>query len=429
VVEAAAPKLSQVSVSVPVSKAIPIGKVSAALASRARTGVAELDRVLGDGLVPGVVVLLAGEPGVGKSTLLLEVASRWARNGHATLYVTGEESAAQVRLRAGRTNALADQLYLAAETDLGTVLGHVEEVRPSLMVLDSVQTIGTTEADGSPGGVTQVREVTSALVRVAKRRGMAVIIVGHVTKDGAIAGPRLLEHLVDVVLAFEGDRHSGFRMVRATKNRFGPADEVGCFEMVDSGILEVPDPSGLFTSQHSEPVPGTAVTVTMEGRRPLLAEIQALVARSSVQPRRVMNGVESSRIAMVLAVLEQRCGLRLNERDVYVSTVGGAKVSDPAADLAAAIAIASAACNRPVPQRIVALGEVGLAGELRRVPGTDRRLNEAARLGSAEAVIPAEQRNPGEQIMTVHSGMLVHSVTTVAQALAALTLPLHDQGS
>jgi DNA repair protein RadA/Sms len=419
--------LSQVSASVPVSKAVPIRKVSAALASRARTGVAELDRVLGDGLVPGVVVLLAGEPGVGKSTLLLEVAARWARNRHTTLYVTGEESAAQVRLRAGRTNAVADELYLAAETDLGTVLGHVEEVRPSLMVLDSVQTIGTAAADGSPGGPTQVREVTSALVRVAKRRGMAVIIVGHVTKDGAIAGPRLLEHLVDVVLAFEGDRHSGFRMVRATKNRFGPADEVGCFEMVDSGILEVPDPSGLFTSQHAEPVPGTAVTVTMEGRRPLLAEIQALVARASAQPRRVMNGVETSRIAMVLAVLEQRCGLRLNEHDVYVSTVGGAKVSDPAADLAAAIAIASAACNRPVPHRIVALGEVGLAGELRRVPGTDRRLNEAARLGSAEAVIPAERQNPEEQNMTVHSGVLVHSVTTVAQALSALALPPRDQ--
>jgi DNA repair protein RadA/Sms len=426
VVEAALPQLSQVSPSVPLSKAVPISKVSAALASRARTGVAELDRVLGDGLVPGVVVLLAGEPGVGKSTLLLEVAARWARNGHTTLYVTGEESAAQVRLRAGRTNAVTDQLYLAAETDLGTVLGHIEEVRPSLMVLDSVQTIGTAEADGSPGGVTQVREVTSALVRVAKRRGMAVIIVGHVTKDGAIAGPRLLEHLVDVVLAFEGDRHSGFRMVRATKNRFGPADEVGCFEMVDSGIVEVPDPSGLFTSEHCEPVPGTAVTVTMEGRRPLLAEIQALVANCSGQPRRVMNGVESGRIAMVLAVLEQRCGLRLNDRDVYVSTVGAAKVSDPAADLAAAIAIASAACNRPVPHRVIALGEVGLAGELRGVPGTERRLSEAARLGSAEAVIPAERLDSRDQVMTVHSGVVVHAVMTVVQALAALALPPRD---
>jgi DNA repair protein RadA/Sms len=267
------------------------------------------------------------------------------------------------------------------------------------------------------------------LVGVAKRRSMAVIIVGHVTKDGSVAGPRLLEHLVDVVLAFEGDRHSGFRMVRATKNRFGPADEVGCFEMVDSGIVEVPDPSGLFTSQHSEPVPGTAVTVTMEGRRPLLAEIQALVAKSSLaHPRRIVNGVESGRLAMILAVLDRRCGVRLDDRDVYVSTVGGAKVSDPAADLAAALAVSSAASNKPVPQRVVALGEVGLAGELRRVPGTSRRLSEAARLGFAEAVIPAETRDSGEQIMTVHAGMLVHSVTTAEQALAALGLQPGDQG-
>jgi DNA repair protein RadA/Sms len=416
-------KLSQISSSVPVNKAVPIGKINATLATHATTGVAELDRVLGDGLVPGVVVLFAGEPGVGKSTLLLEVAARWARKGRTTLYVTGEESAAQVRLRAGRTNAVADQLYLAAETDLGTVLGHIEEVQPSLMVLDSVQTIGTAEADGSPGGMTQVREVTNALVRVAKRRGMAVIIVGHVTKDGAVAGPRLLEHLVDVVLAFEGDRHSGFRMVRATKNRFGPADEVGCFEMVDSGIVEVPDPSGLFISQHGDPVPGTAVTVTMEGRRPLLAEVQALVARSSLaHPRRIANGVESGRLAMILAVLDRRCGVQLDDRDVYVSTVGGAKVSDPAADLAAALAVASAACNKPVPQHIVALGEVGLAGELRRVPGTSRRLSEAARLGSTEAVVPAETKASQEQSMTVHAGLLVHSVPTVEQALAALSL-------
>ena len=227
------------------------------------------------------MVLLAGEPGVGKSTLLLEVAAQWAKAGRTTLYVTGEESAAQVRLRAGRTDALADELFLAAETDLGTVLGHVEEVRPSLLVVDSVQTIGTAEADGSPGGVTQIREVTAALVRVAKQRDMAVIIIGHVTKDGNIAGPRLLEHLVDVVLAFEGDRHSGFRLIRATKNRFGPADEVGCFEMGEDGIAEVSDPSGLFTSRHEEPVPGTCVTVTMEGRRPLLAELQALAGKST----------------------------------------------------------------------------------------------------------------------------------------------------
>jgi DNA repair protein RadA/Sms len=423
VVEEGAPKLASVRSSVPVAKAVSISEVSADAATRTLTGVGELDRVLGAGVVPGAVLLLAGEPGVGKSTLLLEVASRWAKAGRRTLYVSGEESAAQVRLRAGRTDALADELYLAAETDLGTVLGHIEEVAPSLMVLDSVQTVGTAEADGSPGGVTQVREVTGALVRVAKRRGMAVIIVGHVTKDGAIAGPRLLEHLVDVVLAFEGDRHSGFRMVRATKNRFGPADEVGCFEMGEQGIMEVPDPSGLFTSRHAEPVPGTCVAVTMEGRRPLLAELQALVAPSPLpQARRTMHGVDTGRIAMVLAVLERRCRVKLYDRDVYVSTVGGAKVTDPSADLAAALAIASAATGTTIPHGVVAVGEVGLAGELRRVPGTDRRLAEAARLGFTEAVVPAESGQARDRMPTVRHGLRVHAAATLQQALDAVGL-------
>ncbi len=423
VVEAGAPQLAQVTSSVPTRKAVPIGEVSADLAIRTLTGVTELDRVLGDGLVPGAVVLLAGEPGVGKSTLLLEVASRWAQAGRRTLYVSGEESAAQVRLRAGRTQALADQLYLAAETDLGTVLGHIEEVQPSLMVLDSVQTVGTAEADGSPGGMTQVREVTGALVRVAKRRGMAVIIVGHVTKDGAIAGPRMMEHLVDVVLSFEGDRHSGFRLVRATKNRYGPADEVGCFEMAEQGIVSVPDPSGLFTSRHADPVPGTCITVTLEGRRPLLAELQALVAGSNLpQPRRTSNGVDSGRLAMVLAVLERRCRVRLYNSDVYVSTVGGAKVGDPSADLAAAVAVASAANDRSVSPRMVAIGEIGLAGELRRVPGTDRRLAEAARLGFTEAVIPVVSDSPRDRMTSLRGGVRVHAVPTLQHALDALSL-------
>jgi DNA repair protein RadA/Sms len=427
VVEAGAPKLATVRSQAPTAKAVPIGKVDPDLAARTLTGVGELDRVLGDGIVPGAVVLLAGEPGVGKSTLLLEVAARWAKAGRRTLYVTGEESAAQVRLRAARTHALADELYLAAETDLGTILGHIEEVSPSLMVLDSVQTVGTAEAEGSPGGPTQVREVTGALVRVAKRRGMAVIIVGHVTKDGAIAGPRLLEHLVDVVLAFEGDRHSGFRMVRATKNRFGPADEVGCFEMADTGIVEVTDPSGLFTSVHAEPVPGTCITVTMEGRRPLLAELQALVVPSVLpSPRRTVHGLDSGRVSMVLAVLERRCRVAVGSRDVYASTVGGAKVSDPSADLAIAIAIASAATNATLGARTIALGEVGLAGELRRVPGTERRLAEAARLGFTDAVVPAEPPPTGRRLVdarriatTDRGGLRVHTVPTLAHALAA----------
>jgi DNA repair protein RadA/Sms len=420
VIEVGAPKLSEIKVSAPIRRATRIRDVDADAAARVRTGVGELDRVLGDGLVPGAVVLLAGEPGVGKSTLLLEVASQWAKAGRTTLYVTGEESAAQVRLRAGRTNALADELYLAAETDLGTVLGHIEDVRPSLLVVDSVQTVGTAEADGSPGGVTQVREVTGALVRVAKQRGMAVIIIGHVTKDGNIAGPRLLEHLVDVVLAFEGDRHSGFRLVRGTKNRFGPSDEVGCFEMAEDGIVEVADPSGLFTSRHEEPVPGTCVTVTMEGRRPLLAELQALVGKSSLQlPRRTMHGVDSGRLAMVLAVLDRRAGVRLFDSDVYVSTVGGARVADPSADLAAAVAVASSAQEVSLTQRCVAIGEVGLAGELRRVPGLERRLAEAARLGFTEAVVPIDARAAEQMSMSRH-GMLIRTVPTLEDALRAL---------
>lgn len=421
VVEAEAPRLQQVAATAPVSRAVPIGEVDEQAAYRMLTGVGELDRVLGGGLVPGAVALLAGEPGVGKSTLLLEVAARWAREGRRTLYVTGEESPAQVRLRATRTHNVADNLFLAAETDLGTVLGHIEEVAPSLLVVDSVQSIGTTEADGSPGGVSQVREVTGALVRVAKRRGMATVIIGHVTKDGSIAGPRLLEHLVDVVLSFEGDRHSGFRMVRATKNRYGPADEVGCFEMVESGIVEVPDPSGLFTTRHDEPVPGTCVTVTLEGRRPLLAEVQALVAPSpqQVPPRRVTTGLDSGRFQMVLAVLQRKAGLPLSTKDVYASTVGGARVDEPPSDLALAVAVVSAALDRNFPAKVIALGEVGLAGDLRRVPGLERRLQEASRLGFTTAVVPIPGK--GERL-DIPSTMRVVQAATLHEALASLDL-------
>ncbi|GAB2489418.1 DNA repair protein RadA [Luteococcus sediminum] len=423
VAERGAPKLAEVASSTPVSKAMPIGRVPTNTTQRTLTGIGELDRVLGGGLVPGVVVLLAGEPGVGKSTLLLEVAAKWASGGGRTLYVTGEESAAQVRLRAGRTNALADELYLAAETDLGTVLGHIEEVEPDLVVLDSVQTVGTAQADGSPGGVTQVREVTGALVRVAKRRGMAVVIVGHVTKDGTIAGPRTMEHLVDVVLNFEGDRHSGFRMVRAVKNRFGPSDEVGCFEMSEKGIVEVTDPSGLFTTHRDQPVPGTCVTVTMQGRRPLLAEVQALVAPSPNEknPRRTTNGVEGSRVAMILAVLETKARITLAAKDVYVSTVGGAKVADPCADLAIAVAVASGQLGVNFPKRVLAVGEVGLAGDLRRVPGLERRLAEAGRLGFELAIVPARSRDTTQKVPNL-GGLKVVEVESVAEALGVLGL-------
>lgn len=416
-------KPAQQTAVVPSVRAVPIGQVPAEAANRQLTGIGELDRVLGGGLVPGAAVLLAGEPGVGKSTLLLSVASTWAQAGRRTLYVTGEESAAQVRLRADRTDALAAELFLAAETDLGTVLGHVEAVKPTLMVVDSVQTITAGDAEGTTGGTAQVREVTAALVRVAKRRGMPVIIVGHVTKDGSIAGPRTMEHLVDVVLNFEGDRHSGFRMVRAVKNRFGPADEVGCFEMAERGIVEVPDPSGLFLTRHAEPMPGTCVTVSLEGQRPLLAEIQSLVcaAPKDTPLRRVSNGVDNSRVAMILAVLARRAQVPLGHSDVYVSTVGGARVTDPASDLAVAIAIASAGLNHAVPQGVIALGEVGLAGDVRRVPGLERRLAEAARLGFTLALVPHNNRNENARMPKLHK-LDVQQVATVAEALERLKL-------
>ncbi|MFT4030249.1 MAG: DNA repair protein RadA [Protaetiibacter sp.] len=346
------------------------------------TGIGEFDRVLGGGLVPGAAVLVSGEPGVGKSTLLLEVSARVARRASRVLYVSGEESAGQVRLRAERTGALDDELYLASETDLATVLGQLDAVRPGLLVVDSVQTIASAVSDGAPGQPAQVREVAGTLIRVAKERGIPLLLVGHVTKDGSIAGPRVLEHLVDVVLSFEGDRQTALRFVRALKNRFGPTDESGCFELTGEGIAEVPDPSGLFLSRSRTPVPGTCVTVTLEGRRALPVEVQALVVSTSApNPRRIVSGVDGARVAMLLAVLEKRCGLKLSDKEVYVSTVGGIRLAEPGSDLAIALAIASAAKDRPLPRTLAAIGEISLAGEVRPVAGGRQRAAEATRLG------------------------------------------------
>jgi DNA repair protein RadA/Sms len=386
----------------PVSAAaLPIADVPEHGARHRPTGELELDRVLGGGLVTGSVVLLAGEPGVGKSTLLISVAAKIAKSGARCLVVTGEESAAQVRLRAGRIGALADDLYLAAETDLAAVLGHVDVVKPEVLIIDSVQTIGSTMVDGSAGGVAQVREVASTLIKLAKSRGIATLLVGHVTKDGAIAGPRTLEHLVDVVLSFEGDRHSRLRLVRTVKNRFGPADEVGCFDLRDDGIVGLPDPSGLFLAHGSIPVAGTCVTVTMEGRRALVTEVQALVGGSqNTTPRRATSGLDGQRVAMLLAVLERRLGLKLADREVYTATVGGVRLAEPAADLSLALAIAGAACDAALEPGLVAIGEVGLAGELRPVSAVRARLAEAARLGFTAALVP---RNCGAQLAQIRS--------------------------
>ena len=394
----------------------PIADIDVEAARAKPTGVGEFDRVLGGGLVPGAVLLLAGEPGVGKSTLLLEVAYRYAATGEApAMVITGEESAAQVRLRAERLGALHPELFLAAETDLAAVLGHLDDVKPGLLVVDSIQTIASPAVDGASGGVTQVRAVAAALIAVAKERGIATVIVGHVTKDGSIAGPRMLEHLVDVVLHFEGERHSTLRMVRAIKNRFGPADEVGCFEMLDRGIRGLPDPSGLFLTRRTEAVPGTCVSVLVDGRRPLLAEVQALVAPTAMaMPRRAVSGLDAARVAMVLAVAERRGNVKLSKADVYAATVGGVRVTEPAADLAVALAVASAASECPLPPDLVAIGELGLAGEVRRVPAVSRRLSEAARLGFRLALVPAGS------VESVPNGMRVTEVGDFTTALAAL---------
>ena len=373
----------------PASPALPIGEVDATAAGARPTGLDELDRVLGGGLVPGAVVLLAGEPGVGKSTLLLEAGTHAAAAG-PVLYITGEESAAQVRLRADRIGAVAGNLYLAAETDLAALLGHVAVVRPRLLIVDSVQTITMDGVDGAPGGVSQIRAVTAALIAVAKQHAVTTVLVGHVTKDGSIAGPRALEHLVDVVLHFEGDRHAQFRMVRALKNRYGPTDEIGCFDLGEQGITELPDPSGLFLTHRRNAVPGTCVTVTLEGRRPLLSEVQTLVAPSTLDiPRRVTSGLDASRVGMVLAVLSRRADLKLGKQDVYAATVGGVRLGEPSVDLAVALALASAVVDLSVPGSVVAVGEVGLAGEVRRVTGVQRRLAEAERMGFRLAIVPA----------------------------------------
>lgn len=372
-----------------------ITSISAEESYAIRTGIGELDRVLGRGIVPGSVVLLAGEPGVGKSTLLLEAAYRCAKSDLSpTLYVTGEESVGQVRLRAERTGALADDLYLAATSNINDVIDLCLDLTPGLLIVDSVQTMRA-DVEGTRGGVAQARAVTSVLTALAKETSTAVILVGHVTKDGNVAGPKTMEHLVDVVLNFEGDRHSGLRFLRGLKNRFGNTDEVGCFEQTASGIREVPDPSGLFL-HHRSPTPGTAITVAMDGRRPLLAEIQGLVVDSDAHnPRRNVSGLDNRRVPMIAAVLSEHSKMRsLSNKEMYVSTVGGITLTEPAADLAVALAVASSISKKTFQNKTVALGELGLAGEVRRIPDAERRLREAARMGFKTAIVPRGTEGP-----------------------------------
>lgn len=363
------------------SAARPISSIDSEPMTHEATGIGEFDRVLGGGIVPGAAILLSGEPGIGKSTLLLDIAAKISR-GKRILYISAEESEGQVALRAKRTGNVTDNLFLASVADLAVALGHIDQSEPEMVILDSVQAITSPIIDAASGSPTQVREVAGTIVNLAKTRGIPVLLIGHVTKDGNLAGPRTLEHMVDVVLSFDGDRGTSLRFLRSVKNRFGPTDEIGCFEMTGDGIREIPDPSGLFLTRTGENVSGTCITMTLEGRRVIPVEIQALVSISHTpQPRRVVSGVDTARVAMLVAILERRLGMRLAERDIYVSTVGGIRVTEPAADLAICMAIASASKDKALPAEAVAIGEVALSGEVRVVPAAERRKAEATRLG------------------------------------------------
>lgn len=386
-----------------VRPATPVGDIAEERVRRTPTGAGEFDRVVGGGLVSGQVVLVAGEPGVGKSTLLLSVAHSFAQQHSGTvLYASGEESADQIALRARRIGALHDRLLIADDNDLFTILGQIEHHRPALIVIDSVQTIASSELEGRAGGVAQVLEVTQALTRTAKQRGIPLLLIGQSTRDNSVAGPRALEHLVDTVLTFEGERTTALRLLRAAKNRYGPADEIVAFEQTESGLAEVVDPSELFRSQRETPVAGTCVTVTMEGRRPLLAEIQALISvPTGPGSRRTVTGLDTTRVTTLAAVAERAGARDLTQRDIFVATVGGAQIADPAADLAVCLAMVSAQLNAPIPAEVLAIGEIALSGDVRPVPFLAQRVTEARRLGFQRILVPAGSRDRLEGVIEV----------------------------
>ncbi len=379
---------------------------------RTPTGHEELDRVLGGGIVEGGVVLIGGDPGIGKSTLLLQALHALQVAGRNTLYVTGEESAAQVALRSRRLGLDHSQVKVLAEIALEKILATLDQVQPDIAVIDSIQTVYSDQLTSAPGSVAQVRECAAHLTRAAKASGACVVLVGHVTKEGALAGPRVLEHMVDTVLYFEGDTHSSFRLVRAIKNRFGAVNEIGVFAMTEKGLKGVSNPSAIFLSQHSEPVAGSCVMVTLEGTRPLLVEIQALVDSGGPSPRRLSVGLDRDRLAMLLAVLHRHAGVACMDQDVFVNAVGGVRISEPAADLAVMLAITSSLRGKPLPKGFIAFGEVGLAGEVRPAPRGQERLREAAKLGFGVAIVP-KANAPKKAI----EGLTIHPVERIEQAL------------
>lgn len=397
--------------------AVPVTMTDIVVAAEPRlvTGFRELDRVLGGGLVPGSLVLLGGDPGAGKSTLLLAACQHLALQGRQVLYISGEESVAQVKLRADRLGVSAPTLLVLAETNLDSLLGACERIRPQVVVVDSIQTVYKADLPSAPGSVGQVRECTAELMRIAKSQNVSVFIVGHVTKEGQLAGPRVLEHIVDTVLSFEGDRHHAYRIIRATKNRFGSTNEIGVFEMRPDGLREVPNPSAVFLSERATEAPGSVVVCAMEGTRPLLIEVQALVTPTVFgMPRRTAAGVDYNRMVVLLAVLEKRAGLRLSSHDVYVSVAGGISVDEPAADLGVATAVASSVRDRRVDATAVAIGEVGLAGEIRVIPQLEARAVEAARMGFRRCIVP----KPAAELAV--AGIELVTVEHIAEALAQL---------
>jgi DNA repair protein RadA/Sms len=379
---------------------------------RAPSGMSEFDRVLGGGIVPGSLVLIGGDPGIGKSTLLTQVSGLLGRDRGRVLYVTGEESAQQVKLRAERLGVLAPELFLGAETQIEAVEAHTLELKPRFLVVDSIQTVHDSEVGSAPGTVSQVRSCCARLMRLAKTTHTTVFIVGHVTKEGTLAGPRVLEHMVDTVLYFEGDRFQSYRILRAVKNRFGSTDEIGLFEMTDGGLREVAGASELFLSERLEQGPGSAVAAIIEGTRPLLVEVQALVSRSFLtSPRRTTTGIDYNRACMILAVVEKRCGMRMSDKDVYVNVAGGLRVAEPAVDLAVAVALASSFRDRSVHPDLVLAGEIGLSGEVRSVSQIDRRMREAQRMGFKRAVVPAGTGLSG--------GLEITPVSSLGEAIGA----------
>ncbi|WP_235035305.1 DNA repair protein RadA [Roseomonas sp. 18066] len=412
-------------------------KGRAAPPPRTESGMAELDRVLGGGFVPGSVVLVGGDPGIGKSTILLQAAARIANAGKRVLYISGEEAIDQVRLRALRLGLTDSPLGLAAATSLRDIAASLEEEKDAtLVIIDSIQTVWLDSLDAAPGTVSQVRACAAELTRLAKTRGFAVVLVGHVTKEGTLAGPRVLEHMVDATLYFEGDRGHQFRILRAVKNRFGATDEIGVFEMTDRGLMEVANPSALFLAERRGNISGSAVFAGMEGTRPVLVEIQVLLSPSPSggSPRRQVVGWDSGRLAMLMAVLESRCRVSLGQNDVYLNIAGGLRVNEPAADLAVAAALVSAATDRPTDPEMVFFGEIGLSGEIRQVAQTDTRLREAAKLGFAAATLPRRVARPG-RTASAHDGLklteighLADLVAPLAAAAAASAKPKSSEG-